>query len=866
MASSVKLPRRLPLLIIDGVLFPGASIRIPVTSYRNMNMVKSHLLSRSTLSSAIIGVVPKEVGSPESKDEDKTSMHEVGTAGIVVQVTGTNWPRPAYTLLVTGLCRFKLDSLAQESPYLVGVVRQLDKLPGEDLDYCEDVAPELQELMEQFREQAARLIDMLDLAVPAVVRLKRLLNSLPIHPLPDVCAAIVRASHAERLEILDAVDLTERFRKTLPLLLRQIESLQDLQHGNKRDSSGIASKTLQLEKISPLAKQQRLDFDDGDLEEADDIANIEKKIRAAEMPDHARKVAMKELQRLKKMPIHMPEHAMTRTYLELMTDLPWNKVSPEVVDLKKSKDDLDRDHYGLDKLKRRVLEFLAVRQLKEGSLKGPILCFVGPPGVGKTSVGRSIANSLSREFHRISLGGVCDQSDIRGHRRTYIGSMPGRIIQGLKTVGVKNPVFLLDEIDKMSQGIHGDPSAALLEVLDPEQNCNFTDHYLNVPFDLSQVLFIATANSTATIPAALLDRMEVISVPGYTHEEKQHIARFHLIPKQLKEHGLNEEVLVITNDAIRNLISKYTREAGVRSLERRVGGICRAVAVKVVERNNRSLSDADGDCRFHPETREAVRGSQAEISTSGQEAILMSPPPELPFIVDESALEDILGPPIFENEIAARVGTAGVALGLAWTATGGEVMFVEATKMEGDGQLILTGQLGDVMKESAKIALNWLRSHATDYGLALSPASDIMENTDVHIHFPAGAVGKDGPSAGVTIVTSLVSLFTGKIVSPDTAMTGEMTLRGLVLPVGGIKSKVLAAHRAGIRRVILPKRNIKDLQEVPTSVRNDMTFHLVTHVDEVLETAFDGGLPLPSRVKVSPSSTSSTQVSSTSKL
>lgn len=733
--------------------------------------------------------------------------------GIVVQVTGTNWPRPAYTLLVTGLCRFRLDSLAQESPYLVGVVRQLDKLPGEDLDYCEDVAPELQELMEQFREQAARLIDMLDLAVPAVVRLKRLLNSLPIHSLPDVCAAIVRASHAERLEILDAVDLTERFKKTLPLLLRQIESLQDLQHGNKRDSSGIASKTLQLEKISPLAKQQRLDFDDADLEEADDIANIEKKIRAAEMPDHARKVAMKELQRLKKMPTHMPEHAMTRTYLELMTELPWNKVSPEVVDLQKSKDDLDRDHYGLDKLKRRVLEFLAVRQLKEGSLKGPILCFVGPPGVGKTSVGRSIANSLGREFNRISLGGVCDQSDIRGHRRTYIGSMPGRIIQGLKTVGVKNPVFLLDEIDKMSQGIHGDPSAALLEVLDPEQNCNFTDHYLNVPFDLSQVLFIATANSTATIPAALLDRMEVISVPGYTHEEKQHIARFHLIPKQLKEHGLNEEVLVITNDAIKNLISKYTREAGVRSLERRVGAICRAVAVKVVERNNRSLSDADGDCRLHPETREAVRGSQAEIATSGQETILMSPPPELPFFVDESALEDILGPPIFENEIAARVGTAGVALGLAWTATGGEVMFVEATKMEGDGQLILTGQLGDVMKESAKIALNWLRSHATDYGLALSPATDIMENTDVHIHFPgwlifaihvrtpyelplspqsltllispitAGAVGKDGPSAGVTIVTSLVSLFTGKIVSPDTAMTGEMTLRGLVLPV-----------------------------------------------------------------------------------
>jgi ATP-dependent Lon protease len=330
------------------------------------------------------------------------------------------------------------------------MVRQLDKLPGEDMDYCEDVAPELNDLMEQFREQASRLIDMLDLAVPAVVRLKRLLNSLPIHSLPDVCAAIVRASHEERLQILDAVDLTERFRRTLPLLLRQIDTLQ-AHSGNQKDNS-IASKTLQLEKISPLAKQQRLDFDDGDLEEADDIANMERRIRAAEMPDHARKVAMKELQRLKKMPSHMPEHAMTRSYLELMTDLPWNKVSPEVIDLKKSKEDLDRDHYGLDRLKKRVLEYLAVRQLK-GSLKGPILCFVGPPGVGKTSVGKSIANSLGREFQRISLGGVCDQSDIRGHRRTYIGSMPGRIIQGLKTCNVKNPVLILGMISSLVQTI-----------------------------------------------------------------------------------------------------------------------------------------------------------------------------------------------------------------------------------------------------------------------------------------------------------------------------------------------------------------------------------------------------------------------------
>ena len=422
------------------------------------------------------------------------------------------------------------------------------------------------------------------------------------------------------------------------------------------------------------------------------------------------------------MPIHMPEHAMTRSYLELMTDLPWNKMSPERIDLKKSREALDNDHYGLEKLKKRVLEYLAVRQLRN-NLKGPILCFVGPPGVGKTSVGKSIANSLGREFHRISLGGVCDQSDIRGHRRTYIGSMPGRIIQGLKNVNVNNPVFLLDEIDKMSQGIHGDPSAAMLEVLDPEQNCNFTDHYLNVPFDLSQVLFIATANTTSTIPAALLDRMEIISVPGYTHEEKYHIATFHLIPKQLKEHGLTEDVLVITGSAIRSLISKYTREAGVRNLERRIGAICRSTAVKVVERNREASQEMVQTCESnHPQSN----------------LITLSPSSEAPIIVDEVDLEAILGPPLFENEIAARVGMPGVAIGLAWTASGGEVMFVEATKMEGGGQLILTGQLGDVMQESAKIALNWLRSHVIDYGISIVNATDIMESTDVHIHFPAG--------------------------------------------------------------------------------------------------------------------------------
>ncbi|XP_013780577.1 lon protease homolog 2, peroxisomal-like [Limulus polyphemus] len=589
---------------------------------------------------------------------------------------------------------------------------------------------------------------------------------------------------------------------------------------------------MQVEKIVPIrGNRQKFDFDDEDMEE-DDIILLERKIKAAGMPSYVQKVAVKELQRLKKMPPHMPEHAMTRNYLELMTELPWSKVSSEVLDITKSRKDLDEDHYGMQKLKKRVLEYLAVRQLRK-SLKGPILCFVGPPGVGKTSVGRSIAQSLGREFHRISLGGVCDQADIRGHRRTYIGSMPGRIIQGLKTVGTKNPVFLLDEIDKVNAGIHGDPAAALLEVLDPEQNCSFTDHYLNVPFDLSQVLFIATANTVTTIPPALLDRMEVIPVPGYTYDEKQHIARNHLLPKQLKEHGLSDKMLIIQDEAIKTIILKYTREAGVRSLERKLGAVCRAVAVKVVECGKEALSV--------PEYEKP--GVKPESISNPDLASMIDLPPDLPVVVDETAVEDILGPAQYDSEVTARLGQPGVAVGLAWTLAGGEIMFVEATKMDGDGQLILTGQLGDVMKESAKLALNWVRCHAEEYGIPVERGIDLMEGTDVHIHFPAGAVEKDGPSAGVTIVTVLVSLFTGRLVESDVAMTGEITLRGLVLPVGGIKEKVLAAHQAGMRRVILPKKNEKDLIEVPQSVKDDLVFELVSHLKEVLQVAFEGGFP-----------------------
>ncbi|XP_071495990.1 lon protease homolog 2, peroxisomal-like [Diadema antillarum] len=855
--KGLSIPRRLPLLLVaDAVLLPGASMRIPVNNPRNMNMVKSRILRHNTLTSTIIGVIPKD---PE-KEDALESMHTIGTAGAVVQVTGTNWPRPAYTLLVTGLCRFSLDRLIQEEPYPVAQVKQLDKLPGDEAALVADI--EALPVADNFREQAERLLKLLDVSTPVVAKLRRLLESLPIARLPDIVASIVQASYNEKLEVLDAVDLETRFQKTLPLLIRQIEGLRLLRHakrGSDRTSDDVRvppalrdKNSVVVIKNNPAKRGAFVERDDRDDErdtEGDEISELDRKIRDANMPKHALKACQKELKRLKKMPSAMPEYAMTRNYLELMAELPWSKQSKDMLDIKQARLDLDADHYGLEKLKKRVVEYLAVRQLKN-SLKGPILCFVGPPGVGKTSVGRSIAHTLGRAFHRISLGGCCDQSDIRGHRRTYIGSMPGRIIHGLKNVGVNNPVFLLDEIDKLSKSLQGDPAAALLEVLDPEQNNSFTDHYLNVPFDLSQILFIATANSVQTIPPALLDRMEVIEVSGYTQEEKFHIAQRHLVPKQLKEHGLTHEQLQFAEDAIKYIISKHTREAGVRQLERKLGAVCRAVAVRVAETQVPKSETSDSTKAGAAETNvdlaeerepKTAPSEKSPIELTTEAAIAQ--PPEMPIVIDVMAVKDILGAPIFESETSERLSQPGVAVGLAWTAMGGEIMYVEATKMDGDGELTLTGQLGDVMKESAQIALNWVRSHASRLGVDSKPGVDLMESTDVHIHFPAGAVGKDGPSAGVTVISVLVSLFSGRCVRSDTAMTGEITLRGLVLPVGGIKSKVLAAHRAGIRHIILPKRNEKDLEEIPQNIRNDLKFSLVNRLEDVLQNAFEGGFP-----------------------
>ncbi|CAO2610755.1 Lon protease homolog 2, peroxisomal [Lemmus lemmus] len=731
--SPIQIPNRLPLLLThEGVLLPGSTMRTSVDTARNLQLVRSRLLKGTSLQSTILGVIPN-TPDPASDSQDLPPLHRIGTAALAVQVVGSNWPKPHYTLLITGLCRFQIVQVLKEKPYPVAEVEQLDRL--EDFPNTCKTREELGELSEQFYRYAVQLVEMLDMSVPAVAKLRRLLDSLPREALPDILTSIIRTSNKEKLQILDAVSLEDRFKMTIPLLVRQIEGLKLLQKTRKHKQDDD-KRVIAIRPIRRITHIPGTLEDEGEEEDNDDIVMLEKKIKISNMPEQAHKVCIKEIKRLKKMPQSMPEYALTRNYLELMVELPWSKSTTDRLDIRAARILLDNDHYAMEKLKKRVLEYLAVRQLKN-NLKGPILCFVGPPGVGKTSVGRSVAKTLGREFHRIALGGVCDQSDIRGHRRTYVGSMPGRIINGLKTVGVNNPVFLLDEVDKLGKSLQGDPAAALLEVLDPEQNHNFTDHYLNVAFDLSQVLFIATANTTATIPPALLDRMEIIQVPGYTQEEKIEIAHRHLIPKQLEQHGLTPQQIQIPQLTTLAIITRYTREAGVRSLDRKFGAICRAVAVKVAE------------------------GQHKEAK------------------LDHSDVADGEGLWPCSFKVSERLSQPGVAIGLAWTPLGGKIMFVEASRMDGEGQLTLTGQLGDVMKESAHLAISWLRSNAKKYHLT----NDLLDNTDIHLHFPAGAVTKDGPSAGVTIVTCLASLFSGRLVRSDVAMTGEITLRGLVLPV-----------------------------------------------------------------------------------
>jgi ATP-dependent Lon protease len=605
----------------------------------------------------------------------------------------------------------------------------------------------------------------------------------------DLLASMLPVTVEEKQQILETLELQKRLELVTICLTKLV---QKLELGSKIQSEvqeGI-NKTQREYVLREQMKAIKKEL--GEDEEGVELAELRKRIDEAKLPEDALKVANKEHKRLSQMNPASAEYTVSRTYLDWILDLPWSVSTQDNLDIAKAKGVLEKDHYGLDKVKKRILEYLAVRKLKN-DMKGPILAFVGPPGVGKTSLGRSIASALGRKFVRISLGGVHDEAEIRGHRRTYIGALPGRIIQALKKAGSNNPVFMLDEVDKLGSDFRGDPSSALLEVLDPEQNFSFSDHYLEVPFDLSKVLFIATANMMEPIPPPLRDRMEIIEIPSYVEDEKLHIAKSFLVPKQIREHGLKQEQLEFDDGAIRRMISGYTREAGVRNLERQIATVSRGIAREV----------ADG----------SIKNA----------------------LVKADDLVKYLGQQKFFSDVAERINRPGIAVGLAWTPVGGDILFIEATKMEGDGKLILTGQLGDVMKESVQAALSFIASNAEMLGIA----KDFRKKHDIHVHVPAGAVPKDGPSAGVTMLTALTSLFTNRLVRNDLAMTGEITLRGAVLPIGGVKEKVLAAHRAGIKTVLLPERNKLDLDEIPKSVleKDAMQFHFVKEMSEVLKFA-----------------------------
>ncbi|XP_030946322.1 lon protease homolog 2, peroxisomal [Quercus lobata] len=884
MAESVELPGRLGILPFrNKVLLPGAIIRIRCTSPSSVKLVEQELWQReekgligilpvrdaAETAAAVVPMVSQGVGSDSGErstrvqvgtsdsqrldvknQQENIQWHPRGVAARALHLSrGVEKPsgRVTYTVILEGLCRFSVQELSTRGTYYTARISPLEMTKTEMEQVEQD--PDFITLSRQFKATAMELISVLEQKQKTGGRTKVLLETVPVHKLADIFVASFEISFEEQLSMLDSVDLKVRLSKATEIVDRHLQSIRVAEKITQKVEGQLSKsqKEFLLRQQMRAIKEELGDNDDDE----DDVAALERKMQSAGMPSNIWKHAQRELRRLKKMQPQQPGYNSSRVYLELLADLPWQNTSEELeLDLKAAKEQLDSDHYGLVKVKQRIIEYLAVRKLKPDA-RGPVLCFVGPPGVGKTSLASSIAAALGRKFVRISLGGVKDEADIRGHRRTYIGSMPGRLIEGLKRVAVCNPVMLLDEIDKTGVDVRGDPASALLEVLDPEQNRTFNDHYLNVPFDLSKVVFVATANRVQPIPPPLLDRMEVIELPGYTPEEKLKIAMRHLIPRVLDQHGLSSEFLQIPEDMVKLVIQRYTREAGVRNLERNLAALARAAAVRVAEQEQavplskdvhqlgsplleNRLADADGgevEMEVIP-----MSVNNHEISNTFRIAS--------PLVVDEAMLEKVLGPPRFDDrETAERVASPGVSVGLVWTTFGGEVQFVEATAMVGNGELHLTGQLGDVIKESAQIALTWVRARAADLNLAASEDINILEGRDIHIHFPAGAVPKDGPSAGVTLVTALVSLFSQRRVRADTAMTGEITLRGLVLPVGGVKDKILAAHRYGIKRVILPERNLKDLVEVPAAVLANLEVLLAKRMEDVLEQAFEGGCP-----------------------
>src|SRR5213595_564300 len=754
------------LTLRNAVVFPHAVVPLGAGRASSLRLIEEALAG-----SRLVGAVLQRDASDDAPGA--AGLYTVGTVVVIhkafKQADGT------LRLIVQGLERFRIVEMVQESPYLRARIEHIaddgDTSPTVEL---EALARSALGLFQKVVSLSPTLPDELA-NVAAAAEGPSALADLMASSLPTLSTAL-------RQELLETIAVKQRLERLVGALGKEAEVLE------------LGSK-IQSDVQSEVAKRQREYY-------------LRKRIEAAGMPDEAKGEALRELDRLAKMPPAAAEYTVARTYIDWLVSMPWQQETADNVDIEAAKVVLDADHEGLEKVKDRILEYLAVKKIRPSG-KDPILCFVGPPGVGKTSLGRSIARALGRKFHRISLGGMRDEAEVRGHRRTYIGALPGQIIQGLRRAGTKNPVFMLDEIDKLGMDFRGDPASALLEVLDPEQNATFRDHYLDVPFDLSRVLFITTANVMDTVPAPLRDRMEVIPLAGYTEEEKLAIAQKHLVPKQAREHGLEpDKAIAFEPEALRLLARGYTREAGVRNLEREIAAVCRKVA------------------RRHAE-------GHAE-----------------PVRVTPDLVTSVLGAPRFEyEELEERTRVPGVAIGLAWTPAGGDILFIEATRMKGKGSLTLTGQLGDVMKESAQAALSWVRSHAA----RLRIAPDFWEISDLHVHVPAGAIPKDGPSAGITITTALVSLLTGRPVLPGLAMTGEVSLAGRVLPVGGIKEKVIAAHRAGIRTLILPKRNEKHLKEdVPDDVRQVMTVHLVDSVRDVVRLALEKApaRPEPSELSI----------------
>jgi len=705
-------------------------------------------------------------------------FYSVGTSVVILRMAKTADNKTQ--LLLQGLGRFRILELLEGEPYLVARVENLEEKEIRDL--------EIEALMANLVGLFDRIVKLSPFLPQEFGAMAKTVTDPGV--LADIIASVINAPIEEKQKVIEMLDVKERLRHVTRLVNHQVEILElgsKIQSQVKDDMDKSQREYYLRQQLGAIRKELG-ETDDDKVE----IEEYREKIEKKNLPEEAKKEAERELSRLSKMHPSSAEYTVAATYLDWMTSLPWKEKTEDNLDIKKARRVLDEDHYGLEKAKRRIIEYLAVRKLKPDS-KGPILCFAGPPGTGKTSLGHSIGRALGRKFIRISLGGVRDEAEIRGHRRTYVGALPGRIIQGMRRAESNNPVFMLDEIDKVGSDFRGDPSAALLEVLDPEQNACFTDHYLDVAFDLSHVMFITTANILETIPPALRDRLEVIELPGYTLDEKIRIARRYLIPRQIEANGLKPEQIRIMRSAIARIVTGYTREAGVRNLEREIASVCRSVACQI----------AAGDIE---KATVAVRD-----------------------------LHRILGPVRVTDEADVRTAKPGVVRGLAWTPVGGDILFVESTSMKGKGGLTLTGQLGDVMKESATAALSFIRTNAEQLGIA----KDFFEGTDIHIHVPSGAIPKDGPSAGVTMLTSLTSLLTNKTVKRDLAMTGEITLRGLVLPVGGIKEKVLAAHRAGVRTIILPKWNRKDLEEVPAKVKKEITFHFVDEMMEVLRIALE---------------------------